>query len=160
MMILTAEPRPSLPDVAASMERREVKNRDGKKREALQAHSSWMEFLTYAAGMSGMQDSLIWPRKRVERTDESERTPKRGRIRKRDIKKGGTANLSQGLNTTRHCGQKDTETLFVEGLSRHGTNKWFSLRLQQSELTVVTIHSPICGWRTCTVRPPAWIHPG
>lgn len=30
------------------------------------AHSR-MEFLTYAAGMSGMQDSLIWPRGREDR---------------------------------------------------------------------------------------------
>lgn len=64
---------------------------DGKKgvEETMRAHSSQMEFLTYAAGMSGMQDSLIWPRERVERTDESGKTKKRRRSG--DIGKSGTA---------------------------------------------------------------------
>lgn len=43
------------------------------------AHSSWMEFLTYAAGMQGMQDSLIQTRRKRRRIREEEKRSKKDR---------------------------------------------------------------------------------
>lgn len=65
-------------------------------------------------------------RERVERIDKSGRTKKRG-----DMGKSGTAEES-GTNTGSYCEHKNTESLFVQGVARYGTNNLFSFSLSNS----------------------------
>lgn len=93
--------------------------KDGKGvKETERDHSSRMEFLTYAAGMSGMQNSLIWlERERVERTGKSGKTKN-----KKWYGKEWHGRRAGCYNTDCLCERKTTESLFVEGVSHNGTN--------------------------------------
>lgn len=120
---------------------------DGKEGETLRAHSSWMEFLTYTAGMPGMQDSLIWVRKRVERTDKSGTKPKK----RREMKWFGERVEQQRLSTTHYCDHKDTQSVWVEGLTVTPRNKQL-IQLQFAFVAALvnrwTVSGPVCGPRS------------
>lgn len=66
--------------------------------------------------------------------------------------KSGTAEKS-GINTGAYCEHKNTESLFVQGVARYGTNNLFSFSLS----TDMTVSSLKCGPRTCTVRALPWL---
>lgn len=88
--------------------------------------------------------SDVTERERVERIGTSGKTKKGG-----DMGKSGTAEES-GINTGSYCEHKNTESLFVQGVARYGTNNLFSFSLS----AVMTVSGPMCGPRTCTVRAP------
>lgn len=100
---------------------------------------------------AGQSDLTERETERVERTDKSGKTQKEEELWERVAQQ-----QSRGLNTARHCEHKDTESLFMEGMARYGTNILFSfsLRLWQPWSTVMAVSGPACGPRTCTVRPP------
>lgn len=139
--------------------------RDGKEGEFfLWAHSSWMEFLTYAAGMPGMQDSLIQPRRRKRRRNgrrRAKRTDWSGKTHKKRVWEGGggggqRAKRQQWLkaripNTAHHCGRGQSLQAKGARLSRHGTNKWFSFQLRRpSQTPLLTVQTN--GDRRASVR--------
>lgn len=121
----------------------------------MRAHSSRMEFLTNAAGMWGMQDSLIWPREkerdRVERTDKSGKTTtkkkkkwyrKEWHSRKKQPRGSTVPGCWEHKDTVTVCGGRRREVLHTMEQITNSVSVWGCGRLsQQSRLSVV-----LCVW--------------
>lgn len=64
----------------------------------------------------------------TEREEGGEERQVRRDTKRREMRKSGAAKES-GVNTARLCECKDTESLFVEGVARYGTNNFIQLEV-------------------------------